>query len=37
MIATLSELKSVLNQHNKVMSDIKPLLKTILKVNLSIT
>ncbi len=33
MLTILSELKTILNQHNKVMSDIKPLLKTILKVN----
>lgn len=31
LLASLSELKSSLNQHNKVMNDIKPLLKTMNK------
>ena len=30
-MASLSDLKSALNQHNKVMNDIKPLLKTMNK------
>lgn len=31
VLESLNELKSMLNKHNKVMSDIKPLLKTIIK------